>query len=316
MLFTAEELQALSASPRQRVATSLQHESDQSCRDAIQSAAAGYQGLIKDFASWPAELEKSLATACGPQAVASVAEAGSLAAAIRANRLSAAADPDGSLQAALSAVTSGDRQAALRSFDRLLTILRKQHDTHRDRVTMYLSAIYRIYGADAVEAVLRDCGERTFLQRLPAAISDDARTRLTTWVNIWHNNFCGLRIQEEETRFVVHQTPCGSCGRQISGGRYQPPLDLAVVAEPHAVTLGRGMTPIYRTHVAAYHFLLPLDKIGVPWPVVDCPAGLAAGPCRALIYKDPLDPAALDEEPVRRLLAYRASLAAAACSRP
>ena len=32
--------------------------------------------------------------------------------------------------------------------------------------------------------------------------------------------------------------------------------------------------------------------MGVPCPAVRCPAGLAAGPCHVVIYKDPLDPTA------------------------
>lgn len=68
-----------------------------------------------------------------------------------------------------------------------------------------------------------------------------------------HGNFALLQIKEEETRFVISQSRWGTCDRQLLCGRYGPPLDVAVVAGPHPVTLGRRTIPIYRTHVAVFH---------------------------------------------------------------
>jgi hypothetical protein len=31
------------------------------------------------------------------------------------------------------------------------------------------------------------------------------------------------------------------------------------------------------------------ERLGVPWPVNRCPAGLGTGPCETLLFKDPLD---------------------------
>jgi hypothetical protein len=35
------------------------------------------------------------------------------------------------------------------------------------------------------------------------------------------------------------------------------------------------------------HYLQPLERIGVVWPAIECPAGVSDGPCRVTIYKDP-----------------------------
>lgn len=50
--------------------------------------------------------------------------------------------------------------------------------------------------------------------------------------------------------------------------------------------LRHGDVPVYRTHVAMMHFLVPIERIGAPWPVVLCPAGKQEV-CRILLYKDP-----------------------------
>jgi hypothetical protein len=59
------------------------------------------------------------------------------------------------------------------------------------------------------------------------------------------------------------------------------------VREKHPLSFNRGDVPVYRTHVAVLHYLVPLEQRGVPWPVIECPAGPAPGPCRLLLYKDP-----------------------------
>jgi hypothetical protein len=74
-------------------------------------------------------------------------------------------------------------------------------------------------------------------------------------------------------------------------------MALAVVEERHPVSWGRGATPIYRTHIPIWHVAMARERIGVPWPVNRCPAGLEVGPCTLLIFKDPLDPAANAEVP-------------------
>ena len=106
-------------------------------------------------------------------------------------------------------------------------------------------------------------------------------------------NFATIQVSEDDASFTITQDPCGSCGRQLAAGRHPGPLDHATVAEVHPITFERGNVPVYRTHVAVMHFLVPEARIGVPWPVVACPRGLDAAPCRVRLFKDPLDPAAL-----------------------
>ncbi|HEX3946403.1 MAG TPA: hypothetical protein VHW47_01805, partial [Acidimicrobiales bacterium] len=92
--------------------------------------------------------------------------------------------------------------------------------------------------------------------------------------------------------FVITQDPCGTCGRQILDRGYPGPLDLAVVEEEDLLTYGQGGVPVYRTHVPVLHVEIPGERRGIPWPVVRCPAGLRAGPCQILLFKDPDNPKA------------------------
>ena len=58
------------------------------------------------------------------------------------------------------------------------------------------------------------------------------------------------------------------------------------------MTWNRGTTTIYRSHVPIWHVEMARERLGVPWPVNQCPHGLDAGVCRILLYKDPYDPEA------------------------
>jgi hypothetical protein len=44
-------------------------------------------------------------------------------------------------------------------------------------------------------------------------------------------------------------------------------------------------TPIYRTHIAMLHWILPIERTGKPWPEMRRPAGNSSGPCKIFIYK-------------------------------
>lgn len=162
-----------------------------------------------------------------------------------------------------------------------------EHDTYRDWISVVLAHVYETYGVDDLEAALAHAAERTLLAWLPTDIARPPGKRLVSWVRLLRGHGSELRIEEEGDRFVITQDPCGSCTRQVVDGRYGPPLSLPVVEE-------WGGPTIYRSHVRVMHQALPRQRIGVPWPVNLCPAGLGTGPCTILLYKDPLDPAAAD----------------------
>jgi hypothetical protein len=46
----------------------------------------------------------------------------------------------------------------------------------------------------------------------------------------------------------------------------------------------RGV-PVYRDHVRVMHWEMPIERIGRPWPRVECPAGMGAGVCRIVLEK-------------------------------
>jgi hypothetical protein len=179
--------------------------------------------------------------------------------------------------------------------DRLLAdreAARAEHDRWLDAVCALLTHVYRTHGIDALATSIEYAGDQTLLAWMPDDIGRDPVARVRAWAAMLQGNFATVRVEERDDRFVVVQDPCGSCGRQLLAGRHPGPYDHATVTEVHPITFDRGDVPVYRTHVAVMHFLVPEARLGVPWPVVACPRGTAATPCRIHLYKDPLDPAA------------------------
>jgi hypothetical protein len=188
-------------------------------------------------------------------------------------------------------------ELALRRFDAMEERWRREQDALRDWLSVLLTCIYRDYGIDVLERALRYTAERTLFDWMPTDMARAPEKRLPSWVRMLQGHFSSLRIEEDDEKFSLVQDPCGTCTRQIQQGRYSGPLDLAVIEEQHATTWHRGDTPIYRSHVPLWHITLAGELVGVPWPVNQCPAGLGTGPCRVLLFKDPLDPSAKDHVP-------------------
>jgi hypothetical protein len=169
---------------------------------------------------------------------------------------------------------------------------RAEHDRGLDAVCALITHVYRTHGIDVLEQSIRAVGDQTLLAWMPRDTDRLPEVRIRTWAAMLHGNFAEFTITEDDERFVITQDPCGSCGRQLECGAFPGPFDHATVTEVHPITFERGNVPIYRTHVAVMHFLMADERLGVPWPVVACPRGSVAGPCRITLYKDPRDPAA------------------------
>ncbi len=184
-------------------------------------------------------------------------------------------------------ITEGDHESAMERFAALEDGYRRIHHVEHDRVTSVLSQVYRTWGADVLERCIRFAADQTLLGWMPHDVARPADVRVRQWAAMQKGNFADITVEETDDAFVINLHPCGTCGRQVADGCYGENLDLAVVAEDHPLTFGRGPAPIYRTHVAVMHFLMPMERTGVPWPVIRCPEGMAAEPCRVVLYKDP-----------------------------
>ncbi len=184
-------------------------------------------------------------------------------------------------------IDTGDTAEVLKYYDYMEKGFRDIHDLYREWTSLLLSHVYREYGIDALEKCLRYSSDQRWMPWMMDDITHSAQQRLRDWVILLLGNFATVRVEEDDEKFTLFQDPCGSCGRQILQGCHKPPLDLAVVKEKHAISFLAGEVTVYQAHIAVMHTIMPIERIGAPWPVINCPKGATGGPCQIFMYKDP-----------------------------
>lgn len=183
-------------------------------------------------------------------------------------------------------IDTGDATAIMQRYDELERGFRNIHDLYREWLSLLLSHVYREYGIDALEQCLRHSSDARWMPWMMEEVDLDAATRIKTWTALMLANFASFRLEEDDEKFTLYQDPCGSCGRQIRQGCHAPPLDLAIVREKHPITFNEGNVTVYQAHLAVMHTIMPIERIGAPWPAIRCPAGATGGPCRIVLYKN------------------------------
>ena len=289
-LLSTEELAKLSQPPRADLVEALA-DGPETAVEVFRRIDRAYRNFIDGFGAWIATTQRFVADRYGIEGLAQVVSADD---AYRSALLHGLTDEDVAgrhqtdrADAIIQLIADGDPEAALAAFDALEASYRRIHDVERDRVASVLSQVYRAWGPDVLEESIRFSGEETLLGWMPHDVARPAEVRVRQWAAMQKGNFANITVTETDDAFTITLHPCGTCGRQVSDGCYGENLDLAVVAEDHPLTFGQGPAPIYRTHVAVMHFVVPMERTGVPWPVIQCPKGLDAEPCRVVLFKDP-----------------------------
>lgn len=153
-------------------------------------------------------------------------------------------------------------------------------------ITGLLSHIGRTYGESAVEAALRDTGERLVkARRLPAerwwALDAERRAKAITRPML--ANGATVEVTETDTEITL-SFRCGTGGRLIDEGRYGDDGFLTL-REPGPMTFGRDELPVYCAHCSIHNELQPIEWWGLPTTIEDPPRA-PGEPCVHHVYRD------------------------------
>jgi hypothetical protein len=114
------------------------------------------------------------------------------------------------------------------------------------------------------------------------AMSAEEFARATAFLLRQHMG--NVAVREDDERFTIEQTPCGSGGRLRLAGAYAGPDALPLVENPGPLTLGQPRFPVYCSHCPIWNGLAPIQWFGRPHWVFDNPSR-ADGSCTLHIYK-------------------------------
>jgi len=189
-----------------------------------------------------------------------------------------------------AAIDAGDKARAKELTSRMHLETLYQHDAYRDWITALLSFIGRRYGDEVLEEALRDsCGMwfRPVVGYLDGCKKEGKlRQGIKMFARGLRQHLTPTKIEEDEEKFVFTCDPCGSGGRLIADGGYEPPTEFLKVSTPQPMTYGQENLPVYCTH-GAILAMLSIEWTGSPVFFEDPSDDVGTTPCKFYIYKDP-----------------------------
>jgi hypothetical protein len=188
---------------------------------------------------------------------------------------------------AFDAVDAGDAEKAKEMIQLMYDQFVHLHDGAMVWIAGLLTWIYERHGTEGVAEAEREAHakeaklvffppERNDFQFLVEKMSAELQG---------HVHQC-MTLEEDDEKVVLTNTPCGSGGRLIRMGGYEPEVGLARIKEPSDVTFGTPDFPIYCLHCPIFN-QNAIDDTG-DFLFINNPPGDGTC-CKFLFYKDKKD---------------------------
>ena len=171
------------------------------------------------------------------------------------------------------------------------------HDGAMVWITGLLTWIYDNYGAKALEDSERFAHSKTRKLSSPPAGGNDFKSVVERMASELKGHVHQeMSLAEDDEKVVLTNTPCGSGGRLIKMGAYNPEVGgMALISEPSPLTFSTPDFPVYCLHCPLGN-LNSIDNNG-DLQFVNIPPGDGTS-CQFIFYKDKKD---IPEEYYKRL---------------
>ncbi|MFC1825241.1 hypothetical protein ACFL9T_21225 [Thermodesulfobacteriota bacterium] len=184
------------------------------------------------------------------------------------------------------AIDSGDKEKAKKLAVRMHKEAMSWHDFSTDWLAALLTSIAKHYGDDAVHKSLEESLSVTHKETLDLFDGVNFRRRVQLCAGVVRSHCRPLEVTEDDEKVVFKMKPCGTGGRMILQGKYDPPYNFHKVEKAKPMTFGRENFPIYCCHG---HFFASLPvAMGRAPAFLEIPSDkLGEEPCEIRLYKDP-----------------------------
>ncbi|UWG98884.1 hypothetical protein LPY66_08890 [Dehalobacter sp. DCM] len=189
-----------------------------------------------------------------------------------------------------AAIDAGELEKAKILTDRLYEELAFIHDGYMCWITGLLTHIYNKYGAKAVEEAERDAHTMEAKIALKPPEKTDFRSLVQHAAKALHGHVHQpMSITEDEEKVTITVDPCGSGGRIMQKGGYEPEVGFAKIKEAGPMTWGMKDLPMYCVHCPVTEMLAMEGPGDLPFvhPVSICDP--KAPSCQYVFYKNPAD---------------------------
>ncbi len=190
------------------------------------------------------------------------------------------------MEKAIEAIDAGDLEKA----KELCRAMAKEgiplHNLYLDWAASLLTFIQENFGGEQLQKALEYCASVWWKPVCDRAESAAINNVVRGSARMMHAHFGSFTIEEDDEKVVIKNDPCGSGGRLIREGAYGAPKSFATIEEAGPMTFNRKDFPVYCTHCAVIHQMMPIEWIGYPHPIM-VPPEKPEDPCLHILYKDP-----------------------------
>jgi hypothetical protein len=159
------------------------------------------------------------------------------------------------------------------------------HDLYRDWVTHLLSFIGHEYGDKALHKALQETVSGYTTTRLSKAYAGKSlKERVAILCAGFRGHLHAFHIKEEENRFVVTPSICGSGGRLAAEGAYEREGGFLKIKRPQEMTFSRPDFPVYCAH-CYFQNLVPSGPDQGPLFLTEPAIRIGQEPCKLTIQK-------------------------------
>ena len=183
-----------------------------------------------------------------------------------------------------SSLEADDKETAKQLSQRMYHEFLSLHDLYRDWVTALLSFIGRHYGDDALHEAMEETVAVWVKPLCERYAGKSTRRKVELLAAGLRAHLHPFTVEEDEDRFTVSGLPCGSGGRLVLEGAYDPPRSFLKIQKAQPMTFNRPDFPVYCAH-CFFQNTLPA-KLGSESLFVTEPSDeLGEEPCRVYLAK-------------------------------
>ena len=184
----------------------------------------------------------------------------------------------------LSNIEKDDKKTAASLGTRMYAEFKAMHDLYRDWVTHLMTFIGEHFGDEVLHDAIKET-VGSYTRQLGHRYADkDSKQKMRMLAAGLRGHLQPFEIREEEDKFVITARSCGSGGRLIKEGGYEPPRDFLTIRKPQSMTFDRPDFPVYCAH-CYFQNISPADESGGPLFVTEPGSRPGVDPCRIYVYK-------------------------------
>ncbi len=191
----------------------------------------------------------------------------------------------------VAAIDAGDNERAKELAWQLHTEYGFLHDGMFHWLTSLLSYIGRRDGDEALEEAFKESYTVVFrpVAELYKQCDDagDLRTQAEMFISGVRSHQEHMSITEDDEKVAIQMDVCGSGGRMILDGYYDPPCNFLKIETPQPMTGGIKDLPVYCAHAPILTILSA--EWGIPTYFTELSDELGKKPCTFCWYKDAKD---------------------------